>query len=352
MKNKSAIVLAPPESCGGIGRYAEQLRSKLAQKINTEHLALHENMNSLDYINTAVHATDRDVAHLHFEYGQFRPKLLYAPLFFSVLFILARLRNVPVIVTVHEVWTTETVGELRYRYVWLVHLLLSVTASQLVFMTESSESDFRPQNVSKHSIVPHGVDIGAVRDINISHARSMLDLGVNDTIVSQIGYVSRRKGTDEFLELANNHPEHTFIVAGGPLREEDKMYYERVIRSVPANARVTGILPDNEFHAAFVATDVAVLAYRDIRQSGILNWCFAYGVPVVCRAIDRFENLAEQGAPLVLFGEGDEYPSIDTALSTALDEAKIRGREMREFGNENDLSHVAEQYINLYGTLA
>lgn len=352
MKDKSATLLAPPQDSGGIGRYAEQLRTKLAQKINTEHVALHENMNSLDYIDTAIRATDGDIAHLHFEYGQFRPKLLYTPLFFSVLFFLTRLRNVPVIVTVHEVWTTETVGEFRYRYVWLVHLLLSVTASQLVFMTETSKNDFRPQNVSKHSIVPHGVDLGAVHDISISHARSMLNLGIDDTIVSQVGYVSRRKGTDEFLKLANSYPEYTFVVAGGPLREEDSKYYKRVIESVPANTRVTGVLPDDEFHAAFIATDVAVLAYRDIRQSGILNWCFAYGVPVVCRAIDRFEYLSEQGAPLVLFGESDEYPSIDTALSTALDETETRSRAMREFGNKNDLSRVAEQYINLYGTLA
>lgn len=351
MNDKLAIVLAPPEESGGIGRYAEQLRTKLSRDINTKHLALHEDMNALDYVNTAVHATDGDIAHLHFEYGLFRPKLLYAPVFFLVVFFLSRLRHVPVIVTVHEVWTTETVGRVQYGYVWFIHLTLSVTASCLVFMTDSAEDDFRPQGVSEHEIIPHGVDIGAVRDIDRSDARSMLEFGYEEVIISQIGYVSQRKGTDDFLKLANRHQNHNFVVAGGPLREEDEDYYERVVESAPSNTRVTGVLSEDKFHAAFVATDVAVLAYRDIRQSGILNWCFAYGVPVVCRAIDRFESLSDQGAPLVLFAENDEYPSIDAALDTALDEAEKRGRVMREFGTKHDLSRVAKQYIDIYQTL-
>jgi glycosyltransferase involved in cell wall biosynthesis len=351
MNDISTIVLAPPKDSGGIGQYAEQLRTKLGHEIDTEHLPLYEVMNATDYVKTAVRAADSDVIHLHFEYGLFRPKLLYAVVFFPVLLFITRLRDVPVIVTLHEVWTIDTVGRVQYIYVWFIHLLLSMTASRLVFMTESSEDDFLPRGISEGQIIPHGVDTNAVRNINLTDARSELNLRSDDTIISQIGYVSRRKGTDDFLELADRHPEYEFVVAGGPLREEDEDYYQRVIELAPENTRVTGVLSENEFHAAFVATDVAILAYRDIRQSGILNWCFAYGVPVVCRAIDRFTNLSEQGAPLVLFGEDDEHPSIDVALDTALADAEERSMAMRKFGTEHDLSHVAEQYINLYQTL-
>jgi glycosyltransferase involved in cell wall biosynthesis len=345
----TTVTLSPPVNHGGIGRYADQLRSKMAFEARTEHVPLHEEMNASDYVSAATRATRGDIAHVHFEYGLFRPKLLYALVFFPVLFLASRFRREPVVITVHEVWTTETVGRVQYGYVWLVHVLVAMTASRLVFMTKNAEEDFRPRHVSERELIPHGVDIDSVRDIDQSEARAMLDLESGDTVVSQIGFVSRRKGTDDFLELAKRHPEYEFVVAGGPLREEDERYFQQVLDSAPENVRITGVLSDSKFHAAFAATDVAVLAYRDIRQSGILNWCFAYGVTAVCRAIDRFERLTERGAPLVLFGEG--YGSIDEALATALDEADDRSRGMREFGAEYDLSSVAARYVELYRTL-
>lgn len=350
MINNSVSVVAPPVDHGGIGQYADQLQSKMASEVRAEHILLYEGMSASKYVSTATRATKKDIIHIHFEYGLFRPKLLYALIFFPVLFFMSRFRRVPIVITIHEVWTTETVGRIQYGYIWLIHVAVAVTASRLVFMTENAEDDFRPSRVSKSKLIPHGVDIDAVRDIDRTEARTLLDLEPGDTIVSQIGFVSRRKGTDDFLELARRHPEHEFVIAGGPLRGEDERYFQQVLDSAPENVRITGILSDSEFHATFVATDVAVLAYRDIRQSGILNWCFAYGIPAVCRAIERFEQLTEQGAPLVLFGEN--YGSIDEALATALDESDSRSEKMCDFGTEYDLSEVAARYVELYRTLA
>ncbi|WP_135662768.1 glycosyltransferase [Halorhabdus rudnickae] len=351
MDIESICVLAPPADHGGIGRYADQLNSRIEEQSDIEHIPFYEEIGALDVAQAAVRASHYDVVHIHFEYGLFRPKLLYAWLFFPLLFLGTRLRGTSVVVTLHEVWTTRTVGRIQYVYVWFVHLMLTGTASRLVFMSQSAKDDFRPRNITESELIPHGVDIDAVRDIGVSNARDIFEYSTDETVIAQIGYVSRRKGTDTFLELARRHPEYEFLIAGGPLRDEDLPYFERVIRESPENVQVTGVLSDASFHAAFVATDVAVLAYRDIRQSGILNWCFAYGVPVICRSIDRFRALCARSAPLQLFGDGDEHPPIDTALSMVLDDAETRGPAMRDFGERYALSTIADSYVRLYRSI-
>ncbi|SEA38023.1 hypothetical protein SAMN04488065_2891 [Haloplanus vescus] len=351
MDAPTVSILAPPEDHGGIGHYAAQLQARMADTIDATHIPLYAELGVTDYVRAALHATESDVVHIQFEYGFFRPKLLYAWIFFSALFLGARIRDVPVVVTVHEVWTPDVVGRVQYAYVWLVQLLLAITATRLVFMTEAAETDFRPRDVVADQRIPHGVDTDEVRDIEPEEARAAFGYNSDDTVISQIGYVSPRKGTEDFLRLAGRHPEYKFLLAGGPLRDEDKPYFQDAVEMAPANVHTTGVLSDEMFHAAFIATDVAVLAYHDIRQSGILNWCFAYGVPVVCRAIDRFQALSARGAPLVLFDESGHYPSIDEAVDTALAEATGRAESMRAFGAERDFSQVARQYIDLYQSL-
>lgn len=346
--------VSPPRENGGIGRYNRQLMDLIeGENDGSARLcSVEEGQSFLAYIKNAAKATTGDVTQIQFEYGLFRPKLLYAWVFLSALFLFSRLRKTPVIVTVHEVWTIETVGRVQYTYVWLVHGFLALVASRLVFMSPNAEDDFRPQPFAHTDKIPHGVDLTKTRDVDQRKARETFDLDLDSTVVAQIGYVSPRKGTDAFLELASSHPEYQFLLAGGPLREEDKPYFEQVTDNPPENVQVTGVLSDKEFHDVFVATDAAVLAYRDIRQSGILNWCFAYGTPAVCSAIEHFAHLREDGAELVLFDETEEsYPTIDKALETALDNSETFERKMQAYGRDNSLTSTAERYVDLYQLL-
>lgn len=353
VKESTIAMLSPPVNHGGIGHYSEQLRTCVADAgVDNVQIDFFENLSFAGYVRAAERATNYDVAHVQFEYGFVRPKLVYAWLFFPVLFISSRLRGTPVIITMHEVWTAEKVGRTKFSYVWLVHVILALTATRLVFMSDVAAEDFRPNGLASIENIPHGVDLEGVCEVDRKQARDTFGYEVDDTVVSQIGYVSRRKGTDTFLQMATSNDEYEFLIAGGPFRDEDELYFNKVVESAPENTQVTGILSEDEFHDAFVATDIAVLAYRDIRQSGILNWCFAYGVPVVCRAIDRFENLADQGAPLILFDQEDEdYPSINEAVNIGLKERDSRSAGMRAYGEEHDLSRVAHRYISLYRSL-
>jgi glycosyltransferase involved in cell wall biosynthesis len=60
------------------------------------------------------------------------------------------------------------------------------------------------------------------------------------------------------------------------------------------NVEITGELDEEAFHAAFVAADLVVLPYRKVTQSGVFNWCVAYGVPVIGSDTAYFRSLANE----------------------------------------------------------
>jgi glycosyltransferase involved in cell wall biosynthesis len=345
----NVTVIAPDADAGGVGKYAATLRNRLAERdVETTHAPIGADTDLSGYVAAANAAGRGDAVHLHFEYGLFRPKLLYAWPFLAVLLVRRLLAGTEVVVTCHEVWTPATVGRVQFVYVWLVHVLLAQTATTLVFMTDHAAADFGPTRTPRRTI-PHGVPVSDRRRRPRATARETFGYSSDEPVVVQIGYVSERKGTDRFLALAARRPETEFLVAGGALRTEDEPYLADVRARADEldNVRVTGVLDEDAFHDAFRAADVAVLAYRDIRQSGILNWCFAYGLPAVCSSIPRFVDLAEECSGIVLF-DGDGFGSIDAALDHALTNRERLSAAMAEYGRENSLVTVAAAYAALF----
>ena len=348
--SRRVAVVAPDPAAGGIGRYAEALRTRVEGEVTTTCHSIPSERSVVQYVRVALDCLRGDAVHLHFEYGLFRPKLLFAWPFFVVLLLGRLFRGTPVYTTVHEVWTPETVGTLQYGYVWLIHSLVALASTELIFMTEHAREDFRALSVGSARIVPHGVPRSDRRAYSRDEARRAFGYDDDDIVVAQIGYVSERKGTDRFLDLAERFDEHEFLVAGGALRDEDEPY-ERWVRSTAGdNVQVTGVLPDERFHKAFIAADVAVLAYRDIRQSGIMNWCFAYGVPVVCSPIDRFVELEAACTGVAVFEHPDQPDpdSLDGALFGAVRARAERSEAMIEYGRENSMDEVASAYTALF----
>ncbi|MFB6176359.1 MAG: glycosyltransferase [Halobaculum sp.] len=344
-------VVAPRVSAGGVGAYAGTLRDRMeATGVRTTLRPIGDGVGVAATARAGWRsARDSDV-HLHFEYGFFRPKLLLAWVFLLPLWLGRAVWRRRVVVTVHEVWTPETVGWVQYAYVWLVHSLLAATATDLVFMTREATRDFGAAVTPRTHLIPHGVPVSDRRELSRAEARETFGYDREATVVAQIGYVSDRKGTDEVVTLAERHPDTEFLIAGGPRRPEDEPYVDRIEATAGPNVRVTGVLDDDAFHHAFVAADVAVLAYRDIRQSGILNWCFAYGLPAVCRSIPRFRTVAERCEGVVLFGEGEG--SIDDALTAALTDRDALSEAMRAYADRNSLDDVASSYLSVLGPQA
>lgn len=342
-------VIAPPVAAGGIGRYTETLCDRLdAAGARSERWPIGDGRGPIAAAVAAFKAIREADVLVQFEYGFFRPKLLVWWTFLVPLVVGRLVWERQIVVTMHEVWTPETVGRFQFLYISVVHFTIAATATDIVFMTPESEADFRAGISTTTHQIPHGVPVDDSRDISQETARETFGYDEMDTVVAQIGYISKRKGTETVVELANQRPEMELLIAGGARRSEDQPYVDQIKAISGQNVQITGVLDETAFHHAFVAADVVVLAYRDIRQSGILNWCFAYGVPVVCRSIPRFRSVASECSGVVLFDGGPK--ALGEKIDIAVEARDKLSRAIEAYANQHDFDNVAKSYLNIMGS--
>jgi glycosyltransferase involved in cell wall biosynthesis len=346
-------------SCG-IGSYTEALLAHIGEAVDEDVVVLETSKQglaaSISYARTAfrVGTTDSDVIHVQHEYGFFGKKWLLLWAFYPIVFVLARLRRRPVVITLHEAWNVDRMDPpllwLKGAYIRIANELIASTATTLVFLSENCRSKFqRNGTVDDHRLLPHGVDEDEVRPTPEEAAKARFGFDADDTVLTEFGYLRPSKGYETFLEIAERCGEHEFLVAGGNPSEDE--YLESLEADAPENVTFTGHLNDRDFHAAFSATDVAVLPYSEVAQSGIFNWCAAYGLPVVASRLPRFERLrSEYGYPTVFESVDEAERAIRRVLNDDAHRENLVSAAER-FRRENDFEKVGDQHEALYRRL-
>lgn len=348
-------------SCG-IGSYTEALLTYLGEEVNEDVTILETSKQGLSagisYSRTALQVgmTDSDVIHIQHEYGFFGKKWLLLWAFYPIVFVLARLRRRPVVITLHEAWNVDRMDppllRLKGAYIRVANGMIATTATSLVFLSENCKSKFeRNGSVDDYRLFPHGVDEDEVDPTPDAEAKATFGFDDDDTVITEFGYVRPSKGYKTFLEIADSCPEYEFLIAGGSPGEDE--YLESLRTAAPDNVEITGHLTDREFHAAFSATDVAVLPYNEVAQSGILNWCAAYELPTVASQLPHFERLhSEYGCPAI-FGNVDEaVHSIRLVLTHDETHREKLISAMEGFRRENSFEEVGDRHEALYRSLA
>jgi len=243
---------------------------------------------------------------------------------------------------------------------------LLAVADVLVFLSPHSERRFIDESsatVNRSVQIPHGVSVDSTPSTNPARARSQFGYDADDKLITEPGYISPRKGSHLFVPLAERLPEYEFLLAGGPESSENEQYTDRIVSNAPPNLQVTGELSNERFHAAFRATDLAVLPYREIgtsgitnriSQSGILNRCMAYGLPVLGSDYQYFRDLeAEWGCVhVVASNDIDSLASRIRELIENDQERETIAKAARTYANNHRFEHVTQRHIELYESIS
>lgn len=342
----AVTVVGPPESNGGVGQYTSDFAD--ASDGDRRVRRFDVGFNPVSHLGLAVAASrdDTEAVHVHFVYSFLGPAGVLSVLFFPLLYVLTRLSSKQLVVTLHEVWSEEDTGSPAKRlYAYFVHTLLSACTDHVTFLSENAQDAFhRTAWAGETSVVPHGVNKQATRDVTA--AREPFGFDEDDVIVSQHGYINPRKGVETFLEIAEELPEYEFLLAGGPRTVEHEAYFKELCDATPKNVTVTGVLDEEDFHAAFNATDLVVLPYEEINQSGIFNWCAAYALPTVATEIPYFEDVRREWGCPVTFQRGDVEQAVDAVKQLCDSEAEYRelAGSMTSYAAENSMKEVVKWF--------
>lgn len=360
------MVTGPSDGASGIGDYAEELTSQMpGARVETVSLPV-ESGGLLPYLARAVEVgtADADLVHVQHEYGMFGSFALSTWLFFPLVYLLCRLRGVPVGLTVHEALNRDLVAAplkpVKQIYVELLNRCITLDSAFVVFLSENTARRFTASvPLESYTVFPHGVNVTRRVDLSSDEAKRLLGYDPSDVVVSEPGYVEPRKGYERLIDLAERLPEYEFLVAGGSSSEAYEAYLDALERRAPDNLRITGRLDEERFHAAFVASDLVVLPYREteqrgvintVSQSGIFNRCATYGNPVLASGLEHFQLLEEEWDCLRTHGFEEPDVAADVVERLLTDEAECDrlSRNIRAYAEANSFRSVAERHVALY----
>lgn len=341
------------EDCG-ISTYTTCLEKELDVETNRTELKL-RSKNILHYIKKAIEAgrSEANVIHIQHEYGIYGPKSIASWFFLPIIWILARIRGKPIVLTLHTAWTKDSVSSpylpMKRIYVQINNRLIAGIADHLIFLSENTKEKFEESiNLRSISIVPHGVQTD-VREFD--HPKRMFGYDEEEPLVVLPGYVRPQKGYEFLLNIASELPEVSFLIAGGVQDDSHTDYAAKIRHEAPSNVEMSGVLGEKKFHAAFAAADLVVLPYNSVTQSGILNWCVAYQIPVVASDKTYFRNFKNECSGLEIYKEESE--AIETVRSI-VENASKRSRmveSLAQYRRSHSMDTVSDEHIKLYQKL-
>lgn len=216
------------------------------------------------------------------------------------------------------------------------------------------------------TVIPHGPN-NAFPDTALTPAEAKVQLGVapGDKAILCFGRIKPYKGIEHLLtafhQLIARDPSYRLIIAGEVQKgnEEYLQSLEQLIAALPDPDRVilkAEFIPDAAMEVYLKASDVLVLPYTDIFQSGVLFLSLSFGLPVVATDVGSFRADIVDGVTGYICKPRDAedmarvmdvYFSSDLYRNLEQSRAQIRNL----VNQKNSWSTVADLTRNVYSNL-
>ena len=264
--------------------------------------------------------------------------------------------GIPVVTTLHTVLNNHS-----YEESIIISFLLKY--SDGVIIHESYQYDtlkrlLSPDELSKVNIIPHGArDIKPIKD-----AKRVLGISPTTKVILMIGYFAPHKGFEDIIELwpeihdrLSKLGEDVLLIIAGKIRTVAQIEYGNMlfnkINSSPRRDKIRvirGQISQQSFDTVLSASDVVVLPYRRVSQSGIFAHCLAFGKPVVISDVFRNDFLKETEVALVSNTRQDYVDNIVKLLTDKNLYDKLSKNAKKYVKDKISWDKIAERHIKLY----
>ena len=346
----------------GIAAYSSFLAEELRKRVKLYVTILPDRNGLNPYFMILGYKVGRsnDLVHIQFEYGLF-PNLKLGKkkltAFAALLFYLGlAFGNRKVITTMHEPRKTFTaLGRSGFFYTKLLDQLIFIVSDLIIVHTHESKTLMKTVygiRESKLLVIPHG---SFEHPIFQNKDDCKLKLGLQGkTVMTVLGFVTPKKGHDLIIPLFPQiDPKVQLVIAGGPQNNEDVVYIEKLKKQTEkyhCSDRVTftGFLPD--LTCVLNATDIAILPYRNVTDSGVLHLLIAQKVPIIASDLKAFKEVYDEFGCLELFKSEDPQDLLKK-IQTLLSDQRRRNllvAKCSDMLNETRWSRVAEKHLAAY----
>ena len=229
------------------------------------------------------------------------------------------------------------------RYI-VVHNSLSY--DELLKKISSTEKE-------KVCIIPHGNFIGLNEITNTIETAKYFNLDSNKIYLLFFGMIKKSKGLEVLIESLKDIPSNVHLIIAGRTRNISFNHYENTINELNLSSRVHPVIryiTNDERNKLFNFSDLVVLPYRKIYQSGVLLQAMSYGLPVIASDLPANKLIINEKNG-VLFNTGNASDLAQKINELIMDEKKRKSiaENAKEFVKiNNDWENIASDFLNMF----
>ena len=347
----------------GIAYYAKFLARELNKFVKVNIIPIERDKPSLKDIGyfillASVAKRNCDLVHIQHEYALFGGRILnryfnglmHIPFFARLIFP----KKPIVITTIHELRRKGRTSKIGKMWYMLIDKILFQCSDILIVHTKWAKKELIRKGAAKEKlrVIPHG----SCNPTLLSKKRCKIRLGLlGHKVLTIFGFVCREKGHDLLIEIMPKLRNFVLLIAGAPRIEEAYQYYEKLRRRVDElglneKVKFLGFVPDDEVATVINASDLVVLPYRHVTQSGVLGIVLPYKVPVIASDLDFFKEIKNSYDCILLFKRDDKtdlLKKINFLFTRSEYKSKLIAN-MEKFWRETNWYNVARKTYKVY----
>ncbi|SEA07801.1 1,2-diacylglycerol-3-alpha-glucose alpha-1,2-glucosyltransferase [Oribacterium sp. KHPX15] len=219
--------------------------------------------------------------------------------------------------------------------------------------TEYSKSLLEGYNIKKPVYaLSNGIDTYYWRkekELNLIQKKEFLkkyNLPDDKKVIMSVGHYMERKGITEFIELARNNPDYSFIWFGYTPSVLVPARVRKEIRQSPENLIFAGFVDSAELKKAYNFCDLFLFMSHEETEGIVVLEAMACEIPVIVRDIPVYNGWLVNGKNVFKFKQNDELPGILKQVLNSTDKSIVK--EAGKTALERDFSRTGQRLSAIY----
>ena len=204
-------------------------------------------------------------------------------------------------------------------------------------------------------IIPHGNYIGLNEITSKKETSKYFNLDSNIVYLLFFGMIKKSKGLDILIEALKDVPSNVHLIIAGRTRNISFNHYEKMIKKLNLSERVHPLIryiTNDERNKLFNFSDLAILPYQNIYQSGVLLMAMSYGLPAIVSDLTSNKLIINEKNG-ILFKTGDVSDLVTKINEIICDEKKRKyiAENAKEYVKiNNDWEKIGADYLKMFLT--
>ena len=301
---------------------------------------------------SVFHARFSGISIYHFHIFYTNVLVLFNLLFVKILFG-------KVVLTVHDVSSFSNSSNRS-----IIRKLIYKLTDRIITHNEFSRLEILNINSNLSfciSIIPHG-NYTPFINIQYDKVKSREQLGIpnNSRVLLFFGMIKKVKGLEVLLSSLNGvikqNPDILLVIAGKPW-ENDFSSYQKIIDENNLSEYIllhTKFVPQEDVEHYYCASDLVVLPYKKIYQSGVLMMTLSYERPALVSDLPPLKEIISDNENGFLFkteNVSDLTAKLNSILSDdgLMEEVRVKGAEL--INTKYDWGEIGRQTKQAYQSL-